>query len=117
MRIMVVDDSNFMRKILKSILENAGHTVVAEAHNGVEALSQYKKHSPDLVTMDITMDECNGIQAVEDIRNYDSNAKVVMVSAMGQKVMVMGALKAGAKDFIVKPFKAENIIETINRYI
>lgn len=114
MKVLIVDDSNFMRKILGNILINAGHEVVAEASNGNEALERYKQYSPDFVTMDITMDYCDGINAAQKIMDYDANAKVIMVSAMGQKVMVLDALKAGAKDFIVKPFKADQIIEAVN---
>lgn len=115
MRILVVDDSNFMRKILGQILMTDGHEIVAEASNGKIALEMYKQYHPDLVTMDITMDECDGLGGVRLIMDYDPNAKVIMVSAMGQKVFVMDALKAGAKDFIVKPFKADQIIDSVRK--
>jgi two-component system chemotaxis response regulator CheY len=114
-RIMVVDDAAFMRMMLSNMLTKMGHKVVAEADNGKTALEMYKKHSPDVVTMDITMPHMNGIEAVKGIIGVDPKAKIVMVSAMGQKEMVIEAVKAGAKDFIVKPFKEDAVWKAIEQ--
>ena len=115
--ILVVDDAAFMRMMLKDILTKAGYTVCGEATNGAEALDKYKELSPDLVTLDITMPEVDGIQALKNIRAYDSNARVVMCSAMGQQAMVIESIQAGAKDFIVKPFQADRVKEAIKKVI
>lgn len=114
-RILIVDDAAFMRMMLSNILTKMGHQVVAEADNGKTALEMYKKHSPDVVTMDITMPHMNGINAVKDIIGFDPNARIIMVSAMGQKGMVIEAVKAGAKDFIVKPFKEDAIWKAMEK--
>lgn len=114
-RVMVVDDAMFMRKMLTDILETSGHTVVCDASNGEEALNQYKTFKPELVTMDITMPVMNGIEAVIEIKKEDPNAIIFMCSAMGQQGMVIDAIQAGAKDFIVKPFNRERINEAINK--
>jgi len=111
--IMVVDDAAFMRLMLKDMLKEAGFEVVAEAANGIEAVQYYKKLMPDLVTMDITMPEMDGITALVEIKKYDPKAKVIMCSAMGQQRMVLDAIHAGAKDFLVKPFQKERVIEAI----
>ena len=105
-KILIVDDAAFMRMMIKDILTKNGYEVVAEAANGVEAVELYKSHQPDLVTMDITMPEMDGIEAVKQIKAVNPAAKVIMCSAMGQQSMVMDAIKAGANDFIVKPFQA-----------
>lgn len=114
-RVMVVDDAMFMRKMLTDIFEKNGHKVVCEAANGEEAISQYMMHKPDLVTMDITMPVMDGIEAVKGIRASDPEAVIFMCSAMGQQGMVIEAIKAGAKDFIVKPFDGIRVMESINK--
>ena len=103
-RILIVDDAVFMRMKLKDILEKNGYEVAGEAQNGQEAFDKYQAEKPDLVTMDITMPEVDGLQALKMIKQADANAKVVMCSAMGQQGMVKDAIKAGAVDIIVKPF-------------
>ena len=115
MRILVVDDAMFMRKMLEGILTKHGHTIVGEASNGREALNEYKKHNPDLVTMDITMPEVDGIEGVKLIKAFDKDANIIMCSAMGQQAMVIDAIQAGAKDFIVKPFDEGRIISAISK--
>lgn len=115
MNILIVDDAMFMRTMLKNILVKQGFNVVGEAGNGKEALEKYKELHPDIVTLDITMPEVDGLQAVKDIMDYDRNAKVIMCSAMGQQAMVLEAIKSGAKDFIVKPFQPERVLEAINK--
>lgn len=114
-KVMIVDDAVFMRMMVKDILEKNGFEVVAEAENGAVAVEQYKTSSPDIVTMDITMPEMNGIEALKEIKKQDPDAKVIMCSAMGQQAMVMDAIKSGAVDFIVKPFNAERVMEAINK--
>src|SRR5699024_115111 len=116
-RILITDDAAFMRMQLKSNLENLNHEIVGEAENGLEAIQKYKDLEPDLVTMDITMPEMNGVDAVKEIMKVNPKAKIVMCSAMGQQNMVLDAIKAGAKDFIVKPFTAERIEEAIGKLI
>ena len=113
--VLVVDDAAFMRMMVKDILTRAGHTVVGEACDGAQALDQYKSLKPDVVTLDITMPNVDGIQALKNIKEFDPDAKVVMCSAMGQQIMVMEAIQAGAKDFLVKPFQAEKIQEAIRK--
>lgn len=116
-RVLITDDAAFMRMMLKDILIKGGYDVVGEAINGADAIEKYKELKPDLVTLDITMPEMDGISACEGIMKYDPNAKCVMCSAMGQQAMVLSAIKAGAKDFIVKPFKAERVIEAIGKVV
>lgn len=116
-RVLITDDAAFMRMMLKDILTKGGYDVVGEAVNGADAIEKYKELKPDLVTLDITMPEMDGISACEGIMKYDPNAKCVMCSAMGQQAMVLSAIKAGAKDFIVKPFKAERVIEAIGKVV
>lgn len=113
--IMVVDDAAFMRLMLRNILEEAGHTVVCEAENGLEAVEKYKKYHPDLVTLDITMPVMEGVEALREIRRHDPLAVVIMCSAMGQKAMVIEAIKMGAKDFIVKPVQQDRVVEAVNK--
>ena len=113
-RVLVVDDALFMRVRLKDILERNGFEVVGEGSNGIEAVERYKELNPDVVTLDITMPEMDGIEALQGIMNYDPKAKVIMCSAMGQQFMVLDAMKYGAKNFIVKPFQEEKIIETLS---
>lgn len=114
-RILVVDDAAFMRMMIKDILTKNGYEVVAEAADGLQAIEQYKEHKPDLVTMDITMPEMDGIHSLKEIKKVNPNAKVIMCSAMGQQAMVIDAIQAGAKDFIVKPFQADRVIEAISK--
>ena len=116
-RIMVVDDTYFMRALIKAILKQAGHEVVAEARDGDEALRNYMIYKPDLVTMDITMYGMNGIDAVKAIVSNDKAAKIIMISAMSQKSMVIGAIRNGAKHFIIKPVTVEKVIGVINQVL
>lgn len=113
--ILIVDDAAFMRMMIKDILEKNGFTVVGEAENGSVAVEKYKELSPDLVTMDITMPEKDGISALKEIKALDPAATVIMCSAMGQQAMVIDAIQAGAKDFIVKPFQAERVVEAVSK--
>jgi two-component system, chemotaxis family, chemotaxis protein CheY len=114
-RIMIVDDAAFMRMMIKDILSKNGFEIVGECENGAVAVEKYKELKPDLTTMDITMPEMDGIQAVKEIRAFDPSARVVMCSAMGQQAMVIDAIQAGAKDFIVKPFQPDRVIEAIKK--
>ena len=114
-KIMLVDDAAFMRMTIKNCLTKAGYDDIIEASDGQAAVDTYQKEKPDLVIMDITMPNMDGIQALQAIRDLDSNARVVMCSAMGQESMVIDAIKLGAKDFIVKPFKPDRILETIEK--
>ncbi len=114
-RILVADDAAFMRQMIREIVEAEGHEVVAEASDGVEAVDQFKAHHPDLVTMDIVMPRRSGIDAVKGILELDSTACVVMCSALGQETLVTEALQAGARDFIVKPFKPDSVVKTVNK--
>ncbi|OUM98785.1 MAG: two-component system response regulator [Paenibacillaceae bacterium ZCTH02-B3] len=116
-RILIVDDAAFMRMMIRDILTKNGYEVVGEAQDGIQAIERYKELQPDLVTMDITMPEMDGITALKEIRKVDANAKVIMCSAMGQQAMVIDAIQAGAKDFIVKPFQADRVIEAIKKTI
>lgn len=111
---MVVDDAMFMRSKASKLLSQEGYEVV-EASNGAEAVEAYKAEKPDLVLMDITMPVMDGIEAVKNIKAYDSEAKVVMVTALGQRSMVLEAIRAGAKDFVVKPFQADKLLEAVKR--
>lgn len=115
-RLLLVDDAIFMRKMLGDILMKNGHLVVGEASNGNEAYAQYKALKPDIVMMDITMPECDGITGVKKIMGEFPDAIIIMCSAMGQKGMVMQAIAAGAKDFVVKPFSASKIIESVGKF-
>jgi len=114
-KVLIVDDAVFMRMKLKDILEKNGYEVVGEAQNGQEAFEKYQATAPDLVTMDITMPEVDGLEALKLIRTFDASAKVVMCSAMGQQGMVMDAIRAGAVDFIVKPFDTDRVITAIDK--
>ena len=116
-RVLVVDDAAFMRMMVKDILSKNGYEVVGEAENGMKALEKYQELKPDLTTMDITMPEMDGISAVKEIKKIDPNAKIVMCSAMGQQAMVIEAIQAGARDFIVKPFQANELIEAIEQAV
>ncbi len=115
--ILVVDDAAFMRMMIKDVLTKNGYTVVGEAENGQKAIEKFKELTPDLVIMDITMPEVDGIQAVKEIKKVDPNAKIVMCSAMGQQAMVIESIQAGARDFIVKPFQADRVIEAVKKVL
>lgn len=114
-RILIVDDAAFMRMMIKDILTKNGYEVVGEAADGHQAVEKYRELQPDLVTMDITMPEMDGISALKEIRQMNSNAKIIMCSAMGQQSMVIDAIQAGAKDFIVKPFQSDRVLEAISK--
>ncbi|MBC8590332.1 response regulator [Wansuia hejianensis] len=114
-RVLIVDDAIFMRMKLKDILEKNGYEVVGEAQNGMEAVEKYQAEKPDIVTMDITMPEMDGVAALKAIKQIDPNAKVIMCSAMGQQTMVMEAIQSGALDFIVKPFDTDRVIQSLNK--
>ena len=116
-KILIVDDAAFMRMMIKDILSKNGYEVVGEAENGAVAVNKYAEVKPDLVLMDITMPEKDGIQALKEIRANDGNAKVIMCSAMGQQAMVIESIQAGAKDFIVKPFQADRVLEAVKKAI
>ena len=113
-KIMMVDDAAFMRKVIKDTLSKAGYTDLYEAVDGADAVEKYNTLKPDLVLMDITMPNMDGLEALKAIRAKDSGANVVMCSAMGQESMVMDAVRSGAKDFIVKPFKPDRVLKTVS---
>ena len=113
-RILLVDDAAFMRKMIKDTLSKNGYTDLHEAVDGADAVEKFSELKPDLVIMDITMPNMDGLEALKAIRAKDSGANVVMCSAMGQESMVMDAVRSGAKDFIVKPFKADRVLKTVN---
>ena len=115
--LLVVDDAAFMRMTIKKMVTPHGHTVVAEAENGVEAVRKYMECKPDVVLLDITMPQMDGLNALKRIREQDPNAKVVMCSAMGQQAMVAQAIQNGAKDFVVKPFQEDRLAAAIERQI
>ncbi len=118
--ILIVDDAVFMRRMLSDVLTKEGHQVVGEAENAKEAVNLYKKLKPDIVTLDIIMPEVDGIdsmKAIKELINIDSNARVIMVSAMGQQDLVVEAIQAGAKDFIVKPFQPSRVSEAVTRLL
>ena len=115
--VLIVDDAAFMRMMIKDILTKNGYEIVGEAEDGNEAVKKYKAVGPDIVTMDITMPEKDGIAAVKEIMDMDSDATIIMCSAMGQQSMVMEAIQAGAKDFIVKPFQQERVIQALQKAV
>ena len=115
--ILICDDAAFMRMMIKDILTKNGYNVVGEAENGAIAVEKYKELSPDLVLMDITMPEMDGIQALKKIKSGDPSANVIMCSAMGQQAMVIESIQSGAKDFIVKPFQADRVLEAVKKAI
>ena len=115
--ILICDDAAFMRMMIKGILGKGGYDVAGEAENGLKAVEKYKELSPDLVLMDITMPEMDGIQAVREIKKVDPNAKIIMCSAMGQQAMVVESIQAGARDFIVKPFQEDRVLEAVKKVI
>lgn len=114
---LIVDDAAFMRMMLKEILTKSGYEIAGEAVNGKEAVEMYKSQTPDFVTMDITMPEMDGIEALKEILKIDSGAVVIMCSAIGQQANVLEAIKLGAKDFIVKPFQPERVLESIKKTV
>ena len=116
-KVMICDDAAFMRMMIKDILVKNGYEIAAEAENGLKAVEQYPEAKPDLVLMDITMPEMDGIEAVRRIKTLDPNANIIMCSAMGQQAMVIEAIQAGAKDFIVKPFQANRVLEAVRKVI
>ncbi|MFT5443220.1 MAG: two-component system chemotaxis response regulator CheY [Myxococcota bacterium] len=116
-RVLIADDASFMRQMIREIIEPEGYEVVGEATNGIEAVEQFLDLRPDLVTMDIVMPKRSGIDAVKGILVEDPQAQVVMCSALGQETLVMEALQAGARDFIVKPFKPDAVIATMNKIL
>ena len=115
--ILICGDAAFMRMMIKDILTKNGYNVVGEAENGLKAVEKYSETKPDLVLMDITMPEMDGIQAMKKIKELDSGATVIMCSAMGQQAMVIESIQAGAKDFIVKPFQADRVIEAVKKVV
>ena len=116
-RVLVCDDAIFMRTMISDILSGAGYEVVGEAETGVQAIERYKALRPDLVTMDIVMPDMGGIEAVREIVKGDADAKILMCSAMGQQALVVEAIQAGAKDFVVKPFQPSRVLEAVQRVL
>lgn len=114
-RILIADDASFMRQMIRDIIEPEGYEVVGEASDGMEVVEKFRKLRPDLVMMDIVMPKRSGIDAVRAIRSEDGNAAIVMCSALGQETLVMEAIQAGAKDFIVKPFKPDHVLEVAQK--
>ena len=115
--ILICDDAAFMRMMIKDILTKNGYNVAGEAENGLKAVEKYSETKPDLVLMDITMPEMDGIQALKKIKSTDPAASVIMCSAMGQQAMVIESIQAGARDFIVKPFQADRVLEAVKKVI
>jgi two-component system chemotaxis response regulator CheY len=115
--VLIVDDAIFMRTMIADILKGAGFDVVGEASSGAEAVEKYKELKPDLVTMDIVMPEMGGIDAVRQIIQFDSDARILMCSAMGQQGLVVEAIQAGARDFVVKPFQPSRVLEAVQRLL
>jgi two-component system, chemotaxis family, chemotaxis protein CheY len=113
--VLIADDAAFMRMMLKNVLTEAGFEVVGEAENGAVAVARYRELNPDLTTMDITMPEMDGLAALREIREQDPGARVVMCSAMGQQSMVIESIQAGARDFIVKPFQPDRVLEAVQK--
>ncbi len=116
-KIMICDDAAFMRMMIKDILTKNGYEIAAEAENGAVAVEKYSEAKPDLVLMDITMPDMDGIQALKKIKEIDPAANIIMCSAMGQQAMVIEAIQSGAKDFIVKPFQAERVLEAVKKVV
>ena len=115
--ILVCDDAAFMRMMIKDILTKNGYNIVGEAENGLKAVEKYNETKPDLVMMDITMPEMDGIQALKKIKSTDPSASIIMCSAMGQQAMVIESIQSGAKDFIVKPFQPDRVLEAVKKAI
>ena len=115
--ILICDDAAFMRMMIKDILTKNGYNIVGEAENGAKAVEKYAELKPDLVLMDITMPEMDGIEALKKIKAADANASIIMCSAMGQQAMVIDSIQSGAKDFIVKPFQADRVLEAVQKVV
>ncbi|MDD5131839.1 MAG: response regulator [bacterium] len=116
-KILIVDDSAFMRMTLKNILSKEGYEIAGEAENAEQAVAKYTETKPDLVTMDIIMPGENGIKAVKEIMKVNASAQILMVSAMGQEALIVEAMQAGAKNFIIKPFQPEKVIEAVRKVL
>ena len=116
-KVLIVDDAAFMRMTIKQMLEKGGHEAIGEAGNGIEAVKKFIELKPDIVLLDITMPEMNGVEALKRIKELEPTAKVVICSAMGQQAMVIESIQAGAKDFIVKPFQAERVLEAVKKVV
>lgn len=114
-RVLVVDDAAFMRKVVGDALSGGGHEVIGEASNGAEAIARYQELQPEITTLDITMPEMDGITALKQIMAMDPQARIIMCSALGQESKVLEAIKAGAKDFVVKPFKPERVLDAVGK--
>ena len=115
--ILICDDAAFMRMMIKDILTKNGYNILGEAENGAKAVEKYAELKPDLVLMDITMPEMDGIEALKKIKAADANASIIMCSAMGQQAMVIESIQSGAKDFIVKPFQADRVLEAVQKVV
>lgn len=115
--ILICDDAAFMRMMIKDILTKNGYNIVGEAENGAKAVEKYAELKPDLVLMDIAMPEMDGIEALKKIKAADANASIIMCSAMGQQAMVIESIQSGAKDFIVKPFQADRVLEAVQKVV
>ena len=115
--ILICDDAAFMRMMIKDILTKNGYNIAGEAENGAKAVEKYNELKPDLVLMDITMPEMDGIEALKKIKSGDPNASIIMCSAMGQQAMVIESIQSGAKDFIVKPFQADRVLEAVQKVV
>jgi two-component system, chemotaxis family, chemotaxis protein CheY len=114
-KVLITDDALFMRMQLKDIISQLGHEIIGEAENGLDAVNKVIELQPDIITMDITMPEMNGVEAVKEIKKTNPSAKVIMCSAMGQQSMVLEAIQAGAIDFVVKPFNSERVKEALEK--
>lgn len=114
MKVLIVDDSRFMRNMIKKILLEEGYLIAGEASNGIEAVEMYKKMMPDIVTLDLTMPLKGGVEALKEIIEYDKDANVIMISAMGQQSLIIETIQNGAKDFLVKPFTKEKFSDVLN---
>jgi two-component system chemotaxis response regulator CheY len=115
--VLVCDDAIFMRTMISDILSQAGYEIVGEAETGAQAVERYKQLKPDLVTMDIVMPDLGGIEAVREIVKFDPTARILMCSAMGQQALVVEAIQAGARDFVVKPFQPSRVLEAVQRVL
>lgn len=115
--ILIVDDSKTSRKILRGILEGAGHVIIGEGANGEEGFLKYKELKPDVVTLDITMPTMDGLEALQILKKHDENAKIVMITALGQKEKMLQAIKFGASEFITKPFEDEDVVKAVNKIL
>ena len=116
-RVLICDDAIFMRTMIGDILQQSGFEIVGEAETGLQAIEKYRQLKPDLVTMDIVMPDMGGIDAVREITKFDPGAKVLMCSAMGKQALVVEAIQAGAKDFVVKPFQPDRVLSAIEKAV